>query len=91
MAEYIEREKALKLIDQIFDLTDPEGEEQIGVLKCRAAIREAIPDAGVAKVRHGEWITYENGAVICSECNDGEKWKEFRLTYCPYCGAKMDL
>lgn len=38
--EYIDRNMSLKAIDEIFSKTDPESEEQIGVLKCRNAIRE---------------------------------------------------
>lgn len=47
MAEYIDREKLLAKIDEAFFETDPDGKEQIGVLKCRAIIRE-IPAADVA-------------------------------------------
>ena len=38
--EYIDRNASLKAIDEIFSKTDQKSEEQIGVLKCRAAIRE---------------------------------------------------
>lgn len=51
MAEYIEREKLLAKIDEAFFETVPDGEEQIGVLKCRAIIRES-PAADVALVVH---------------------------------------
>ncbi len=47
MADYIDREKLLAKIDEAFFETDPDGKEQIGVLKCRAIIRE-IPAADVA-------------------------------------------
>ncbi len=47
MADYIDREKLLAKIDEAFFGTDPDGKEQIGVLKCRAIIRE-IPAADVA-------------------------------------------
>ena len=49
MSEYIEREKLLAKIDEAFFKTDPDGEVQIGFLKCRAIIRE-IPAADVAPV-----------------------------------------
>lgn len=55
MAEYIEREEALNLISDIFFATDPNGEEQCGVIKCSKAIRNA-PAADVVEV------------VRCSEC-----------------------
>lgn len=47
MADYIDLEKLLAKIDEAFFGTDPDGKEQIGVLKCRAIIRE-IPTADVA-------------------------------------------
>ena len=52
---YIEREALLEKLDAIFFATDPAGDEQIGVLKCRKAIR-ALPAADVAPV------------VRCREC-----------------------
>lgn len=59
MADYIDREKLLAKIDEAFFETDPDGKEQIGVLKCRAIIRE-IPAADVASV------------VRCKDCKYGE-------------------
>lgn len=49
-----------------------------------------IPTADVAEVKHGHWITDENGIVICSECGEEHAWNEYRATYCEDCGAKMD-
>lgn len=56
MTEYIEREKLLAKIDEAFFETDPDGKEQIGVLKCRAIIRES-PAADVAPVN---WISVKD-------------------------------
>lgn len=56
MADYIDREKLLAKIDEAFFGTDPDGKEQIGVLKCRAIIRE-IPAADVAPVG---WISVKD-------------------------------
>lgn len=84
MAEYIEREKLLAKIDEAFFETDPDGKEQIGVLKCRAIIRE-IPAVDIdrptksqfkrmaaqmdyAPVVHGQWRQTSKGAVYCSNC-----------------------
>lgn len=53
MDEYIGLKKLLAKIDEAFFETDPDGKEQIGVLKCRAIIRE-IPAADVAPVG---WIS----------------------------------
>lgn len=59
MADYIDREKLLAKIDEAFFETDPDGEVQIGFLKCRAIIRE-IPAADVVPV------------VRCKDCKYGE-------------------
>lgn len=56
MADYIDLEKLLAKIDEAFFETDPDGKEQIGVLKCRAIIRE-IPAADVAPVG---WISVKD-------------------------------
>ena len=101
MAEYIDLEKLLAKIDEAFFETDPDGKEQIGVLKCRAIIRE-IPAADVAPVVHGRWITWEEaGNDIpsphrheCSVCHDAAQVLingiELLSDYCPNCGARMD-
>ena len=49
MAEYIEREAALEAIDEYFRTTNPDGDEQIGVLRSRRIIR-TLPSAYVAPV-----------------------------------------
>lgn len=92
MADYIDREKLLAKIDEAFFETDPDGKEQIGVLKCRAIIRE-IPAADVAPVAHGRWVThYRSGTTVAegyvSTCCD--MWNDRRSDYCPSCGARMD-
>lgn len=51
---------------------------------------EKIPTADVQEVRHGKWITDEEGVVICSECGEEHFWEDFRPSYCDMCGAKMD-
>ncbi|MEE0944902.1 MAG: hypothetical protein UIM24_05595 [Clostridia bacterium] len=51
---------------------------------------EHFPNADVVEVKHGEWITDENGVVICSECGEEHEWQDFRPPYCDMCGSKMD-
>ena len=58
-----------------------------------------IPDADVAPVRHGRWLTWEEQfpahipskksglGVFCSTCH---KHADNMYDYCPNCGAKMD-
>ena len=55
MTEHIEREAVLTLIQKLFDPTQVDGEEQIGVLKCHRIVREH-PTADVVEV------------VRCEEC-----------------------
>ena len=48
------------------------------------------PIANNVETKHGQWITDEEGFVICSECGEEHSWDEFRPPYCDMCGAKMD-
>ena len=106
MAEYIEREIALNLISDIFFKTDPDGEEQCGVIKCSKVIRNA-PAADVVEVVHGHNKTsmHPVDEFLCSVCGfccadytetkydeDGDYTYscECEFDYCPKCGAKMD-
>lgn len=90
MAEYIDREKAIELLDEIFDKTDPEGSEQIVVLKCRKAVRE-LPTADVQEVKHGEWET-DGLAAVCSLCKTKIVIEQYdgEMNYCMNCGGKLD-
>lgn len=98
MDEYIKREMALEAIDEYFRTTNPDDDEQIGVLKSRRIIR-TLPPADVAPVRHGQWImgTGENGLQRghreCSRCGEIVKYGYSLYgvhNFCNYCGAKMD-
>ena len=89
MAEYIEREAVLKLL---------EDEARCGYLD--AADINGIPAADVAPVVHGRWddsgrYQFPSGskAIRCSICGCALNESEYRLfnwNYCPVCGAKMD-
>lgn len=99
MAEYIEREAALSVINRLKSPTrSPAQNElirtaQVGIDRIRAA--------DVAPVRHGRWVHdyYENCSeqfeiVKCTNC--GHKAYAMAIyvrggNYCPNCGAKMDL
>ena len=81
MAEYIERELAIKALSR------GEGCENV----CRRAI-ERILAADVAPVRHGRWVHHIAGgkqisACWCSVCNVEHETEQ---NYCPNCGAIMD-
>ena len=85
MAEYIEREAALR-----------EAESRIMWGASAAEVYELIRDApasDVAPVRHGRWGTHSDrpDSLICSVCKCGfDMWKHDPHNYCPNCGAKMD-
>ena len=83
MDDYISREAALTALQDsdLFNTT----ERQL------RAIRE-LPAADVAEVVHGKWG--DNGIagsmlVKCSVC--GFDCGAYSFSYCPNCGAKMDL
>ena len=94
MAEYIEREAAIRFL-----LND--SPEQVNYSREDAAdcIRY-MNAADVAPVVHGRWddsgrYTFPNGetAVRCTICGCALNESEYHLydwNYCPICGAKMD-
>ena len=102
MAEYIEREKTVKVLR---DLSTRSG-GVFGVIICSVAKAiEKIPAADVRPVVHGTWIPvmahYTNGRVEqareeaysplfkCSEC--GFDWISYDdINFCPKCGAMME-
>ena len=89
MAEYIEREAAIKELMN-------DAPEQVSYSRKDAADCIRYMDAvDVAPVQHGQWISknphgYE-WVFVCSNCDyvDGYPFNE-RPNYCPNCGAKMD-
>ena len=90
MAEYIEREAAIKELMN-------DAPEQVGYSREDAAdcIRY-IDAADVVPVRHGHWIDKGEYAV-CTECGvrsgtqyDGVELIPLMTQFCPNCGAKMD-
>lgn len=60
MSDYKDREKLLAKIDEAFFETDPDGKEQIGVLKCRAIIREFYDDCPSPDVAPVGWISVKD-------------------------------
>ena len=98
MAEYIDREAAIKAI---YD-SDPNGIRRtlgFNVGQIEEALR-AIPAADVAPVRHGKWELFDecyNAGVYCSVCHkavfaENALYKNVPLKskFCPNCGARMD-
>ena len=88
MDEYIKREAAIK------DLLN-DSPEQVGYSREDAADCIRYMDAAdVAPVRHGEWeiVVGSNGNeyMVCTCCRVSQDLTGV-FTYCPNCGAKMDL
>lgn len=97
---YIERETALKIIDNYSKTVNADG--KVIVEAVRDIVDTICPVADVVEVRHGKWIkTYSDnkldGNYYCSNCKNGidiatgeETPIDRELYYCPNCGAKMD-
>lgn len=86
MAEYIEREAAIRVVNGQSSLT-----------MTRSSLIDSIsklPAADVAPVVYGEWGTGRfdpetgNYEEQCTHCRNFSK--EYDKPYCPNCGAKMD-
>ena len=103
MAEYIEREAAIKSA-----IGAMHGVSQIVAVDMVEAL-EGVPAADVVEVRRGEWIDYESDETYgpyeskewykCSCCGndahgrcDEDPWYSYPILsdYCSFCGAKMD-
>lgn len=91
MPEYIEREKALQLLNKnsiTKKITLADGVSIYNTI-------EKIPTADVVEVRHGEWIAVPSSDMSIGKafkCNKCQKMRYgVRLPpYCQECGAKMD-
>lgn len=89
MAEYIEREAAIKAVYE----SDPFGVHKYfgwRAMDIEKALLAATA-ADVAPVRHGKWDVMPNTKIrrICSCCGwDVPEFGKF-YSYCPNCGAEM--
>ena len=90
MDEYIKKEYA---IDAVLDVYYDTPDIDLSGEKFEAAILK-IPAADVTPVRHGEWeiVVGSNGNeyMVCTCCRVSQDLTGV-FTYCPNCGAKMDL
>ena len=91
MAEYIEREAAIRVVNG-----------QSSFTMTRSSLIDSIsklPAADVAPVVHGKWVVrfdgpYKRRRCYCSHCGKhngvGGIAQNQEKPYCPNCGAKMD-
>lgn len=84
MKDYIERSKVIEIT------------AETGALETQSRVR-SLPAADVAPVVHARWepsVRYM-AAIKCGACgediflDDPDQYEEW--SYCPLCGAKMDL
>ncbi len=89
MAEYIEKQAAIKAVHAEFDeclVWDESGQYTANEVE---NVLEAIPPADVRPVVRGQWIEDESGIVICSNCGEEHEWDNYRANFCDTCGADM--
>lgn len=94
MAEYIEREAVLKLIEN--GLNNPDKSKAFGhdAIEILTEV-QYLPAADVTPVLHGRWINrgWEKG-FECSNCHSfallNYESEYHKSDCCPHCGAKMD-
>lgn len=101
MAEYIEREDALKAVCDACDvISDTERDLcQYKFTGCKEYYNIfELPDADVAPVIHGKWRHETDDdwrGTICSVCrygfSDGAYHEVSEFNFCPNCGAKMEV
>ena len=100
MSEYITRERALEILNDIGGCGAEPESYTAGWDEAINAAYEAIqsePAADVAPVVHGRWILERDPAgkpvcYHCSACDSDGSHTSIRIAYkyCPNCGAKMD-
>lgn len=91
MAEYIEREAAVKIVEKYSLANGSALGRHSGLADCIASEIAALPAADIAPVVHGRWMPFHSEAAgdiqYCSACEIGF---DAKTDYCPHCGAKMD-
>lgn len=94
MSDFIEREKALDLVELVMELVDPDHTEFI-----TRRIRK-IQAADVKPVVHAEWVIGDilrdpPDLYVCSACGETPWWcgvtEDILPLYCPHCGAQMEI
>lgn len=92
MAEYINREQLLELINEDCKYKNPTNEYTRGCNEvCDWVIKiiKDIPTADVTEVKYAKFELVNNGKGVCSNCHRLDSIDKL-AKYCRYCGAKMN-
>lgn len=92
MTEFINKQTAVS------DIMAAYADGRIVTCEDAAKVLTLVPAADVELIRHAAWVG-KSPKKHCSACgafakwqnSDGPWWEEALTTYCPACGAKMDL
>lgn len=96
MADYMERETAIKAIEKADCAVIADDAESCKTDYLREIIK-SVPAADVAPVVHGRWEMRPTGMATdtgpeykayCTVCNEPNK--QYQPPFCPHCGAMMD-
>ena len=101
MTEYIERKALVHHLENCIDEVNNTNGYTEDFKTCLRLVKN-LPAADVEEVKHGKWIQeqikIENMSIVryrntCSECGGKADFllRELHYSYCPHCGAKMDL
>lgn len=106
MADLIDRQAAIEVIDAVFPV-DPRMSEYTRGIACGAALAktyvEQLPSVETESVRQGHWVYGEDDHGIdgyrCDKCGFFVPWDYTHkfinfiedYNYCPHCNARMDL
>ena len=101
MVEYIEKQKAIKLLDMCMvaaekrwkEATNPlakiEFKADKDTIEAMIEVVISVESADVQPVKRGRWEGVDYDTFFkCSECGHMTDWQRYK--YCPYCGARMD-
>ena len=105
MAEYIEREAAVRIAESYGLANGTSIGRHSGIADIIGSAIEFLPAADVAPVKHGTWIEVEGDKLVGIDSNGKDMYRYYRYNicakcgkrnviksnFCPNCGAKMDL
>lgn len=89
MADYIRRDIVLEIINTVNDTGGFAGYADYCVLFDEI---DTMPASDVQPVKHGKWLKVSWNNYKCSLCDTQYAGMgAITFTYCPNCGAKMDI